>query len=155
MSKETERRLRKWRELSDDECLDATGDHLREFGRWYDFQVSAEGLRILKLMLEGDDADASADAARDPLEWVAIEAVLDAVASVSKDGAFASVAAALGVDADNLQDAVTAWYEGQDNLPPPVSPAQLIELIAEQKADDDFRKNDLDGWLALHTKGTT
>lgn len=121
MSEQTEQALRNWTQIDDDGGrTDAAQEHFDDFGRWYDIDVAAEGNRVLGLMLGvGIEPDSP------------IAAVMAAVATQAAEGAFASVAAALGISAWALELAVAHWYEDQDDPPPPVSAARLLELVAE------------------------
>lgn len=58
----------------------------------------------------------------------------NAVAAQAAEGAFAAVAATLGLDAKQLSTVVATWYENKDELPPPISYRTLIrrmEKVAE------------------------
>lgn len=50
-----------------------------------------------------------------------LDAVLSIVALESRDGAYSTVAAALGIDSQALQAVLLSWEENQDMPPPPVS----------------------------------
>jgi len=103
-----------------------TGDDLHryfedEFGRWDWCEIYEEGIRINNLMFDDVVEDFS------PLGNI-----FAAVAAQASHGAFAHIAACLGVDKDALRLAVSEWSEDQDNLPAPIGAERLLESCAKQ-----------------------
>ena len=94
---------------------DAVQHQMRDFGRWDWVEVAEEGRRLWNRI---NDQEAEQDSP--------VAAVLDAVAAQAAHGAFAAVAAALGVPAAALEVAVARWYENQDQPPVAVAVDQLI-----------------------------
>lgn len=86
-------------------------------------EISNEGNRVLEL-ITGDEVG----------EWSPADSVITGVAAASHHGAMAAVAAALGVDADDLERAVGPWTETNresypDERVDPVTPERLKALI--------------------------
>lgn len=123
MSKETEEILRNW-EKTDEDVGDTLHRHFGEFGRWEWLDVNAEGLRVWNLMFE--------EAAE---TFSPIDDLISAVAGQAASGAYAAMAAALGVRADALELAVAEWSEKQDCPPPPAGPEGLMLKVAEYAAE--------------------
>ena len=119
MSEQTEAKLRNW--ARDDAVTDDDMHrHMRDFGRWDWCEIADEGRRIYGVMF-GEEVESGS----------AVDAIIGGVSAQAADGAWAAVAAALGVDAEDVRMAVADWYEKQDATPPPVSPDRFMELIAE------------------------
>ena len=119
MSKETERKLIDW-ENNDPE--DDIHWHFKSFGRWHWCHISDEGRRVWNMMFpvileEGSPADA----------------VFCGIAAQASHGAFAAIAAALGVDREALEIAVSEWYGKDKNPPAAVKPDELMTLIEESR----------------------
>ena len=122
MSNETENALKDWQ----NEARDSGDDlhhHFSEYGRWDWCEISDEARRVWNLMFDEDIDD---DSPKDGV-WTA-------AAAQAAEGAFSTVAAALGVDAKAFQMAIAPWYENQDEPPPAVTAERLIELCNEESA---------------------
>ena len=119
MSDETERALRNWEPNSKIALEEILHEHLQSLDQWDWCDISDEGNRAWEMAL------------KIPVEeWSPIDGILSAVAAQASHGAFAAVAAALGVDARALENAIAPWYENQRDLPPPVGIAGLGEEIS-------------------------
>jgi len=92
-----------------------------EFGRWDWCEVGEEGARIYGVMFNNKVEDGS------PLACI-----FAAVSAQAEHGAFARIAACLGVDRKALRLAVSEWSEDQDNLPEPIGAERLLESCAKQ-----------------------
>ena len=92
------------------------------FGRWYWCDIGDEAQRIYELAT-GCEAE----------EGSLLNSLFNASAAQGEHGAYAAVAAALGLDAKALRMVVATWYENQDALPPPVSFSKLKKLIEKDK----------------------
>ena len=122
MSKKTEETLKNW-ENGENDISDDIHHHFNDFGRWNWCDIYREGSRVWNLMFP--DEPISEDSA--------VEAIFSGIAAQAEAGAFAQVAAALGVDAEALRMTASEWGEDQDNLPPPVGPEKFMERISEDK----------------------
>jgi hypothetical protein len=114
MSAKTEKALRNWERAPDNDFIYV---HFSEYERWDWCEVSEEGCRVWNIMFD-EDVEAQSPA----------DGVFGAMCACSAKGAIKAVAAALGVDAESLQNAVAEWYDNQDQLPPPVGAMRLMEL---------------------------
>lgn len=123
MSKETEEALRDWQNIDRDPA-DDLHRHFGEYGRWDWCEISDEARRVWNLMFPDNEVHENSP----------IDGVLGAVAAQASHGAFAAVAAALGVNTDALELAVSYWYEGQDEPPKPITPEELLHRCVESKA---------------------
>ncbi len=92
------------------------------FGRWHWCDIGDEAQRIYELAT-GEELG----------EYSLVNSLFNAVAAQAEHGAYAAVAAALGLDAEPLHMVVSAWQENQDALPPPVSFSKLKKLIEKDK----------------------
>lgn len=119
MSADSEKVLLDW-ESDDRDPGDDLHRHFEDYGRWDWCDISDEGRRVWNLMFN-DEIE----------EWSPQDGVFSAIAAQASHGAFAAVAAALGVDMEALRHAAAEWYENQDNLPPPVSPEQFMAKCVE------------------------
>jgi len=121
--------------MTDDEiegCLDDgydkdIGDELHihfgdTYGRWDWCEIGDEAQRIYELAT-GEELG----------EYSLVSSLFNAVAAQAEHGAYAAVAAALGLDVKPLRIVVAAWHENQDALPPPVSFSKLKKLIEKDK----------------------
>ena len=126
MSDETERALRDWpNQEMDTQSL--VHEHFESVGDWDWCEIVDEARRIFPLAFDVEVEPNSA-----------IDLMLLGVAAQSADGAFAAVAAFLGVDARALKSAVAPWYENQRSLPPPVGIAGIEKEIA---ASEEFLRS--------------
>ncbi len=96
---------------------EALHGYMIEHGRWQWCEIANEARRVWNLMFSDTVEKDSA-----------MDAVWTAAAAQAADGAYAAVAAALGVDCIALRDAVEPWLLKQDSPPPPISPQRLLEL---------------------------
>ena len=100
---------------------DALHEYMIDYGRWHWCDIADEARRVWNLMffdtVEKDSA---------------MDAVWTAAAAQAADGAYAAVAAALGVDCFALREAVEPWLYAQDSPPPPISPQRLLELCGHE-----------------------
>ena len=100
---------------------EALHEYMIDYGRWHWCDIADEARRVWNLMF---------------CDWVekdsAMDAVWTAAADQAADGAYAAVAAALGVDRIALRDAVEPWLIKQDSPPPPISPQSLLELCSDE-----------------------
>ena len=100
---------------------EALHEYMIDYGRWHWCDIADEARRVWNLMffdtVEKDSA---------------MDAVWTAAAAQAADGAYASVAAALGVDFFALRDAVEPWLYAQDSPPPPISPQRLLEMCGHE-----------------------
>lgn len=94
--------------------------HFQNWGRWDWCDIADEALRIHNVMF-GEAAEKNS----------AIAAITAAAAAHASNMAYEAMAAALGFDATALRIAVATWSENQDNLPPPVGAARLMEMVVE------------------------
>lgn len=94
------------------------------FGRWDWCEIGDEAKRIYELAT-GEELD----------DWCLTNSLFNAVAAQAKHGAYAAVAAALGLDAESLSMVVATWHENQDELPKPVSFSKLKKLIEQDKLE--------------------
>jgi hypothetical protein len=103
---------------------DEMHQHFTMFGRWNWCEIADEGRRVLNERFGGEvEQDSPTDI------------VLSAVAAQAWEGAFAAVAAMLGIEhVMALQLVAYAWYDHKDNLPPPISIEELRRRVAEQAA---------------------
>ena len=92
------------------------------FGRWDWCEIGDEAQRIYELAT-GTELG----------EYSLVNSLFNAAAAQAEHGAYAAVAAALGIDAKPLRIVVATWYENQDELPKPVSFSKLKKLIEEDK----------------------
>jgi hypothetical protein len=112
---------------------DAAHGHFEEFEPWDWCAIADEGLRLWNLMFaDGTPAE----------DGSAISAPIHGVAAAAANGAFAAVAAALGVSPHHLQVAVSDYYWGPMDattapVPAPVGADGLMKLIDEAKASED------------------
>jgi len=114
--------------LSEDSTEDDFHQHFETFGRWNWCDVAEESRRIRSVI------------AVEPLHTnYAIDAVLSATAAQASFGAYAAMAAALGVDSDDLRITVAQWSERQNNPPPPVTAERLMEMVKETRQEDSDR----------------
>lgn len=109
---------------SEELASDTLFQHFEQFDRWDWCEVAEEGRYVNRLMF-GDSIDPDAPRA----------AVLSAVAACAAQGAFAAMAAALGVGVNALMAVMMEWYESQDAPPSPVTLDELMNAI-----DDAQRK---------------
>lgn len=122
MSVETEAALKDWQ--NDERCvLDDLIRHFEDgFGRWDWCEIAEEARRVHNLMFHDDVEDESPT-----------DCLWSAVAAQANHGAYAAVAAALGVDRGALERAVARWEENQDNPPAPVSPHIFMMMVGAEK----------------------
>ena len=117
--KTTEKDLAEWATNDRDTGNDLHVYFEDTFGRWDWLEVYEEGVRIGNLMFD---------------EEVEIESpradIMAAVAAQSAQGAFAFVAACLGVDADDLMFA--AMECSQDDMTPPIGAEALMARCSEK-----------------------
>jgi hypothetical protein len=122
MTKETEQKLINWENLDDDEDVcDLLHKHFSEYNQWDWCEISDEARRIYNLMFDENCENNS------PLDGI-----WTAAAALAEKGAYAAIAAAIGIDTMALKLAVAPWYENQDDLPKPVSIEKFIELCEEE-----------------------
>ena len=126
MSDETERALRDWpNQEMDTQSL--VHEHFESVGDWDWCEIVDEARRIFPLAFDVEVEPNSA-----------IDLMLLGVAAQSAYGAFAAVAASIGVDARALKNAVAPWYENQRSLPPSVGIAGIEKEIA---ASEEFLRS--------------
>lgn len=105
----------------DYDVVDALHTHMTDWDRWHWCDIADEARRVWNLMfcdtVEKDSA---------------MDAVWTAAAAQAADGAFAAVAAALGVDRFALREAVEPWLYAQDSPPPPITPQRLLEMCGHE-----------------------
>lgn len=107
----------------EDDDRDPTNDvhnHFEAFGRWDWIEVAEEGIAIWNVMF---DEQVEQDSA--------MGAVFYGVAAQGAHGAWATVAAALGVDPEHLRIACYD-FEFQDDLPPPIGGEALVALARKE-----------------------
>lgn len=80
--------------------------HFVSSGQWHWVEVANEGKRLLEALSGQSVTDGSV-----------IDSVIDGVAAQSRHGAYAAIAAMLGLDVRALQAIVLDWEENQDSLP--------------------------------------
>ena len=119
MSTETENALLSWYDTEDDVC-DALHDHFVNLDRWEWCEIADEARRVWNLMFK-DEVEMHSP----------MDAVWTAAAAQASYGAFAAVAAALGVKTFALQEAVAPWMENQNSPPHPIPAERLMELCEE------------------------
>lgn len=103
------------------DVCEAMHNYMIEHGRWHWCEIADEARRVWNLMFYDTVEKDSA-----------MDAVWTAAADQAADGAYAAVAAALGVDRIALRDAVEPWLIKQDSPPPPISPQSLLELCSDE-----------------------
>jgi hypothetical protein len=99
-------------------------NYFSSYGEWDWCDIYREGIRMLNHHFDMEIEDYSP-----------IADVISGVAAQSKYGAYASVAAMLGIDADSLEMVASEWYEKQHELPPPINLEELPEKIAEWRKE--------------------
>jgi len=127
MSATTEAALRGWENDDRGDTPDDLHCHFNDFGRWDWCEIATEARRVWNMMFSGKllDEDVQDDSPMD--------GVWGAAAAQASHGAFAAVAAALGVPARALELSLAEWYENQDNPPPPITPEELLKRCAENE----------------------
>lgn len=134
---DTEAALLRWYESESDVC-DDLHRHFEAFGEWDWLDVSDEARRVFNLMFPGLYEQGPVE------EFSPIDGVWTAAAAQAAHGAFAAVAAALGVDARALEAAVQPWYEAgpHNTAPPPISAQAFVALVQEEAAHRALSERD-------------
>ena len=137
----TRESLAEWNTDDDrDVCDDLHVYFENAFARWDWRDIADEGTSLWGLMFN-----------QELEKYSPADGVIAAVAAQSHHGAIAAVAAALGVEIDALDCAVSPWSENQDDPPPPVgfdglkvevekSQQELEAIHKELKAEHERRQ---------------
>lgn len=103
----------------EEDVLDQLHKHFEEVHkRWDWMEVADEGVRIYGVATGAEVED-----------WSFIYGLINAVAAQASGGTYEAVAAALGVNAEELSLVVSEWYENQDELPPPITYRTLAKRM--------------------------
>ena len=119
----TDNELKTWNR-EDLDISNALHIHFEKWGRWDWCDIAEEARRVNNLMF-GEAVD----------EGSALDAITTAAVAHANHTAYEAMAAALGVNADDLEGTIKEWSEYQDDLPPPVTAARLMEMIGDTKKE--------------------
>jgi hypothetical protein len=118
----TNEELKSWTES--DDFADEVHEYFEKWGRWDLGDIADEAERLMGAVL---DLEIERDSP--------ISAVIHGAVAQAEHSAYAAMAAALGVDASVLSGTVAKWSEHQDDMPPPVTAARLMEMVEETRQE--------------------
>ena len=98
--------------------------YFEQWGRWDWCDIAQEATHLIGLAIGGEVEEESQ-----------ISNIVSAAVAHAHASAYAAMAAALGIDADDLRITIANWSEQQDKLPPPVSIGRLMEMVEETKKE--------------------
>jgi len=124
----TDKELRDWENRG--LWADDFHKHFAGFDRWDWIDVSRESIRVYNVMFDEEIE-----------EFSPLEGIIEATAAQAQSGAFSMMAAAIGVNAQDLRSAIFEYSEDQDNLPPPISIEKLMDLVGVMKAEREKRES--------------
>lgn len=117
MSETTERAFEGWQ--TEGLCGESH-DHFMESDIWDWYGIAREGRRLFYKMRTGGSIDATLS-----------DEIISGVAAQAAHGAYASVAAMMGLDTKTLQLMASEWYENKDDLPPSLGRHAAIKIYKE------------------------
>lgn len=116
----TDDELRDWE--NNEDINDDLYRHFTKWGRWNWCEIADEARRI-QCLIGGEDIEYDS----------VIDGITCAAVAHTERATCQAIAAALGVNANDLYWVLLDWSEKQDALPPPVTAIRFMEMIEETR----------------------